>query len=259
MIITTCTYYPPYRSNLTYKKETFVLSRGSVLGLQKMAELSSHEQIEYAGFIDFSFTNGKMIFSDLTAVTSNHRAKVAIEEINSVWPALITYHTHPTAQTIQDSLWENEIVASLPSKQDFIAFIKGYPMMQVNIICDLYGYYVIDLVDSMDDYKMPLPHMVDIAMENFRLTPDVEEFYKNESGYEYFRTTLKKWKHLINNVLAADIYKQFKIRISYHGYDAIDDPVVTMDRRHFLWQNLQKNMSRAKQKKEDDRNDLIER
>lgn len=47
---------------------------------------------------------------------------------------------------------------------------------------------------------------------------------RNYGGYEYFKTSMKEWKNMINNELHVYMLNNFGISIKYYGYD--DSPAV---------------------------------
>jgi len=111
------------------------------------------------------------------------------------------------------------IFTTLPSAADFEAYIKGFPDMQVNIICDAHGYYVIDIIDSIKKKRLPLPHQVDIIMREVRYEDFLLKRSFGEERCEYFHTELLEWKVYVNDVLCPRLRALFGISIRFYGYE----------------------------------------
>jgi hypothetical protein len=94
-------------------------------------------------------------------VTSKERARIDASVLKEEWSdAPVAYHTHPSLlQVIPDEVGPT-IFTTLPSNADFESFIKGFPDMQVNIICDARGYYIIDIFDAVKRGTVPVPEGV---------------------------------------------------------------------------------------------------
>ena len=201
------------------RKKRVKLSREVVHKLKKVSRLSYINQWEYAGKIE----------SDtLFYVTSKKRNTVEYKEINEVWYSTIGFHTHPGLGIDEgDTKDDTSIFTTLPSSADFQAFIKGFPQMQANIVCDARGYYVIDIMKSVDHKALPLPEAVDKYMYIMRHTPFMCKHRFSEDGFEYYHTTLESWKRYINSEVHRDLMHQFGISIRYYGYND-EPPVVTV-------------------------------
>jgi hypothetical protein len=99
--------------------------------------------------------------------------------------------------------------------------------MQVNIICDAHGYYVISVLESWERGNCAVPAAVDLAMYNFRQREDLRDMVFSEEGLEYFEARLDAWKELINHELNTELMRLFGIGIRYYAYDD-EAPVVTL-------------------------------
>ena len=119
-----------------------------------------------------------------------------------------------------------QIFTTLPSNADFEAYIKGFPKMQVNLICESHGYYVIDILESSYNMAAPLPESVYEYMRKLRSQPFMRIGAFSDDGIEYFATTLKNWKTYINEQVNKDMMKLFGISIRYYGYSD-EPPIVT--------------------------------
>jgi len=213
-------------SCVAHMRRRVQLSRKVVRDLKKISDLSSKNRWEYAGKFDVKFENNTFSFSEPTIVTSRDRHTVTVEMLERVWPSPLTYHTHPSVTRPVSNV--GEVFLTLPSNQDFNAFILGYPEMQANVICDAHGYYLIDILGSIDKYKLPLPEAVHREMKEFRKRPFLREHVFSEDRLEYYQATLKDWKHLINYELNYRLTKLFGICIRYYGYNE-SPPTIIVD------------------------------
>lgn len=204
---------------VTPKQKRIKLSRTCVDKLKKMSRLSYVNRWEYAGKIEDDI---------LTYVTSKSRYSVKSEDIEKVWYSVIGFHTHPGLGEDYESITENiPIYTTLPSPCDFEAYIKGFPDMQCNILCDAHGYYMIDIINSANQNTCPLPEAVNDYMSGIRSTPFMRINAFSEDGLEYFHTTLKNWKREINEKVDTEMLKLFGISIRYYGYDD-EPPILTI-------------------------------
>jgi hypothetical protein len=206
------------------RKKRVKISREVIHNLKKVNRLSYINQWEYAGKIEYK----KCKFSEFVYVTSKRRTTIEKDEIEKIWYSQIGFHTHPGLGEYYDNTTDDtQISTTLPSASDFEAYIKGYPYMQSNIICDAHGYYVIDIINSMDRGALPLPEAVNDYMLKLRRTPFMRITAFSEDGCEYFNTTLKHWKRQINSTIRKDLLLNFGISIRYYGYND-EPPVITL-------------------------------
>ena len=211
--------------SMAIKKTRVKLSRRVIQDLKEVSKLSSVKQWEYAGNVKYM---GKGLFSKPSKVTSKKRNCVDIDEIVQVWYSEISYHTHPGIGYNEDVTCQSTpIFTTLPSNADFEAYIKGFPQMQVNIICDSHGYYVIDVLRSTYDFTLPLPTSINAYMRNLRSTPFMRICAFSDDGLEYFHTTVKNWKQQINENVGKDLMKLYGISIMYYTYDE-EPPEITI-------------------------------
>lgn len=209
---------------MTISKVRIRLTREVIRNLRDVSKLSSAKQWEYAG--GFTYTKSK--FTTPSRITSKKRNKVAHEEISKVWYSEISYHTHPGIGYSEDTPCQNTpIFTTLPSNADFEAYIKGFPQLQVNIICDSHGYYVIDILKSAYTKSVPLPEAVDAYMRKLRSRPFMRISAFSDEGSEYFQTTLKNWKTQINEEVSKEMLDLFGISIQYYTYFE-DPPQITI-------------------------------
>ena len=207
------------RPNMALRRQRMKLSHEVVHNLKEISKISSVKRWEYAGGIEYD--NFK--FSTPTRITSKKRNTVDTREIEQVWYSEISYHTHPGVGYHEECICEKTpIYTTLPSNADFEVYIKGFPKMQVNIICDSHGYYIVDVLKSVYNRTTPLPEAVYEYMRKLRSRPFMRICAFSEDGVEYFHTTLQNWKRYMNEEVNPEMIDLFGISIQYYGYD--DDP-----------------------------------
>jgi hypothetical protein len=188
--------------------------------------LSSKNRWEYGGKVKYDRC---MNYKGLTYVTSKERARVDASVLESEWSdAPIAYHTHPSfLQVIPDEVGPT-IFTTLPSDADFESFIKGFPDIQVNIICDARGYYVIDIFDAAKKGTVPVPEGVFSLMKEVRYEDFLLKRSFGEDRCEYFSTDLREWKWFINEDLHPRLNELYGVSIKFYGYDD-EPPTVIID------------------------------
>ena len=207
------------RPNAVLRRQRMKLSHEVVHNLKEISKISSVKRWEYAGGIEYD--NFK--FSTPTRITSKKRNTVDTREIEQVWYSEISYHTHPGVGYHEECICEKTpIYTTLPSNADFEVYINGFPKMQVNIICDSHGYYIVDVLKSVYNRTTPLPEAVYEYMRKLRSRPFMRIGAFSEDGVEYFYTTLQNWKRYMNEDVNPEMIDLFGISIQYYGYD--DDP-----------------------------------
>ena len=207
------------RPNMALRRQRMKLSHEVVHNLKEISKISSVKRWEYAGGIEYD--NFK--FSTPTRITSKKRNTVDTREIEQVWYSEISYHTHPGVGYHEECICEKTpIYTTLPSNADFEVYIKGFPKMQVNIICDSHGYYIVDVLKSVYNRTTPLPEAVYEYMRKLRSRPFMRICAFSEDGVEYFHTTLQNWKRYMNEEVNPEMIDLFGVSIQYYGYD--DDP-----------------------------------
>lgn len=211
------------RPCMVFRRKRIKLSREVVHNLKKVSRLSYINQWEYAGKINYKGFK----FSDPIYVTSKKRNTVESKDISDVWYSEIGFHTHTGLGVTNESITENTaIYTTLPSNADFEAYIKGFPSMQCNIICDAHGYYIIDMIKSADLKVLPLPEAVYEYMRKLRSTPFMRICVFSDDTVEYFQTTIKNWKRIINEEVHSEMMELFGISIQYYRYDEEPPDVV---------------------------------
>jgi hypothetical protein len=176
---------------------------GMIQDLKSVSQLSCRNNWEYAGKLDVRPKGNKLIYKGITYQTSKKKGVVERAALDGP----VTYHTHPC--TLKG------FHATLPSDSDFNAYIKGFPHLWMNIICDRDGFYVIQLTDME---AMPLPKAVEETMADLRLDPFLWVRRVSHEGAEYFRTDLDEWTEFVNDDFHPRMMDQFGISVSYQGY-----------------------------------------
>jgi hypothetical protein len=190
--------------------------------LQEVNKLSSKNRWEYGGKVKFD----KSTYKGLTYTTSKERTRIDALALENEWNAPVTYHTHPSITNVPTDHGCWDIFTTLPSSADFEAYIKGFPDMQVNIITDAHGYYVINVLEAVKIRTCPLPRSVATEMTTLRFEDFLYERSFGEDGCEYFATTLRDWKCFINEELAPRLMELYGISIHYYGYDDVPPTVI---------------------------------
>ena len=212
------------RPCMALKRTRVRMPRRVIQDLKEISKLSSFKQWEYAGGI--KYTNSE--FGKPTRVTSEKRSRVDVDDISGVWYSKIAYHTHPGIGYNEETVCENTpIYTTLPSNADFEAYVKGFPEMQVNILCDSHGYYVIDIMKSAYNMASPLPISINEHMRKIRSQPFMRISAFSDDGLEYFHTTTKNWKRWINEEVSKELNLLYGISIRYYTYHE-DPPIVTL-------------------------------
>jgi hypothetical protein len=197
-----------------------------VRDLKSVSKLSSKNRWEYGGKVKYDrFMN----YKGLTYATSKERARVDSSVLETEWEdAPVAYHTHPSfLQVIPDEVGPT-IFTTLPSDADFESFIKGFPNLQVNIICDARGYYIIDIFDAVKKGTVPVPEGVFSLMKEVRYEDFLLKRSFGEERCEYFSTDLREWKSFINEDLHPRLNELYGVSIKFYGYDD-EPPTVVID------------------------------
>ena len=197
-----------------------------VKDLKYVSKMSSKNRWEYGGKVKYDRC---MNYKGLTYVTSKERARVDSSVLDVEWSdAPIAYHTHPSLlKEIPDEVGST-IFTTLPSDADLESFIKCFPNLQVNIICDARGYYVIDIFDAVKMGTVPVPESVFSLMREVRYEDFLYKRGFGEDKCEYFSTDLYEWKWFINEHLHTRLNELYGVSIKFYGYDD-EPPMVIID------------------------------
>lgn len=214
-------------------RATIQLPKRVIKELRTINNLSTLKRWEYGGKIDFVSDGNRVKFNVPTRFTSQQRTQVSGHIVGLFSNSYISYHTHPGISTAGgDSPLPSstrEVYVTLPSGADFEAYIKGYPGMQANLIADRHGYYVIDIIESVEKGQRPVPATVNKHMEWIRQQSFFRSRVFGEDGTEYFATTLRDWKEAINGEINPHMKRMFGISMKYYTYDE-EPATVTVSR-----------------------------
>ena len=203
------------------------LSRKLVNDLKSIYKKSYEKSVEYVGSTQFSVNNvrGAVKFNTPTQRTNNNFAKVmpSLKDLG----AYIVYHTHPVPISFMRTY------VTLPSIDDFTAYIGFYPYVQANIILEKHGYYVIDLIES-DQFKKPEPKEV------FKFF--IEEVYKKTKfgnmstaykGIEFFEASPESLQKVINDYADPIMRRKYGMSIRYYRYNELAN-ITLIDRERIM-------------------------
>jgi len=172
--------------------------------LRRVMLLSDRERAEYMGVINMSRSkNGDIIFDPPSRQTTGNRMTIG-GNYSNIDDAYLSYHSHPGL----------EGYFTLPSEMDMIRYMEYYPRMQVNIILDRHGYYVIDFIETRKSDRPNKKYVLD----EFKKTINKRVFTNIEYAYEgaaVYKSTITNWK----NIIKKEFSNTKGISIKYYGYN----------------------------------------
>ena len=191
---------------------TFQFTPKVTRDLKFVSGLSSKKRWEYGGRLKY---DKQFNYTGLTMTTSKERAHLG----GNVLKSPISYHTHPgiLKRTAEDANWD--IFTTLPSNSDLELYIKAFPILQVNIICDMYGFYIIDIFEAVKRGTLPVPKQVHAEMTTVRYEDFLYRRSFAEDRLEYFYTSLPEWKTFINTELCPRLMELYGVSIKFYGYE----------------------------------------
>ena len=180
------------------------LPEKTVQQLRRVMLSSDRARAEYMGVINMSRSNnGYIIFDPPSRRTTGNRMTIG-GNYSNIDDAYLSYHSHPGL----------EGYFTLPSEMDMIRYMEYYPRMQVNIILDRHGYYVIDFIETR---KSDRPNK-NYVLDEFRKTVNKRVFTNIEDVYEgaaIYKSTITNWK----NIIKKEFSNTKGISIKYYGYN----------------------------------------
>ena len=199
----------PTRSKPNSETELIIkvkLPEKTVQQLRRIMRDTDKKRYEYMGTIDMSRSNnGDIVFNPPSRQTSGNRGTI-VGNYSKIDDAYVSYHSHPGL----------EGYFTLPSIMDMTRYMEYYPRMQVNIILDRHGYYVIDFIETRKGDR-PIKKYV---LQEFLKTVRKPVFGKIEIEYEgagYYKSNITNWKKIIK-----DEFSNTKgISIKYYGYNEL--------------------------------------
>lgn len=202
------------------------LSRKFVNELQQIYNNTYKNQIEHVGSATFTVKNTRGFVKFNTPSMNTNRNFTRVQPRQRDLESYIVYHSHPTPPGRSD-------LFTLPSIDDFKAYISLYPYVQANIILEKNGYYVIDLIES-DQFKKPNVFEVINFFQNSILEMGafnkVEETYR---GIKFWRSNLRSWKKTINGFVDPKMRSKFDISVRYYTYDELA-PITLIDKTKIM-------------------------
>ena len=178
----------------------------TVQQLRRIMYDTDKKRYEYMGTIDMTRSNnGDIVFDPPSRQTSGNRGTI-VGNYSKIDDAYVSYHSHPGL----------EGHVTLPSIMDMKRYMDYYPRMQVNIILDRHGYYVIDFIETR---KGDRPNKRYVLQE-FLKTVRKPVFGNIEIEYEgagYYNSNITNWKKIIKN----EFSNTKGISIKYYGYNEL--------------------------------------
>jgi len=172
--------------------------------LRRIMLLTDKKRYEYMGVINMSRSkNGDIIFDPPSRQTTGNRMTIG-GNYSNIDDAYLSYHSHPGL----------EGYFTLPSEMDMIRYMEYYPRMQVNIILDRHGYYVIDFIETRKSDRPNKKYVLD----EFKKTINKRVFTNIEYAYEgaaVYKSTITNWK----NIIKKEFSNTKGISIKYYGYN----------------------------------------
>ena len=195
------------KMNIYNRSLTVRLSRKVINQLQEIYKKTWTEKVEYVGSIPFTIFNTRnyVKFNQPTARTNGMLASVTPSEEELT--QYIVYHTHPVPES-------NAPLFTLPSSNDFKAYINHYPSIQANLILENQGYYIIDLIET----NMQKPN-TNAIIELFQKLTSGERFrnvQRDWANLGYSRTTREQWVKFMNSYIDPIMRRQSGISIRYY-------------------------------------------
>jgi len=193
----------------TPEKETILridvrLPNKTVQELRRIMLLTNKENAEYMGTIDMRRAiNKDVIFDPPSRETSGNRMTIR-GNYTKIDDSFLSYHSHPGYNGY----------FTLPSNMDMIKYTELYPRMQINIILDHHGYYVIDFIETRRNDR-PIQKLI---LDEYEKTLNKRIFKNLEyltDGTVYYKSNIGSWKRIIE--------KEFRntkgISIKFYGYN----------------------------------------
>ena len=198
------------------------LSRELVKKLKDIYDLSEREGGEYVGAIKFTITDNLVKYNSPTKHTNRDPLRVVAPP--GTIDNFIVYHSHP----IPARVGMIKSLVSVPSLDDFVAFIQSYPKMQANIILERHGFYVIDILESTLTNK-PNPQQAYSMFRHLLDSKNIERFavrYSPIPDQGLYGVSIASWKKLLNTYVNTVMRHRFNMTIRYYNYSEL--PEITL-------------------------------
>ena len=179
------------------------LPEKTVQQLRRIMRDTDKKRHEYMGTIDMSRSNnGDIVFNPPSRQTSGNRGTI-VGNYSKIDDAYVSYHSHPGL----------EGYFTLPSIMDMTRYMEYYPRMQVNIILDRHGYYVIDFIETR---KGSRPNKKQV-LDEFSKTIKKRTFTNIENMSDFYKSNITTWKKIIKD----EFSNTAGISIKYYGYNEL--------------------------------------
>ena len=200
---------------------TIKLSREIIRKLKDLYLTSQRDQSEYVGFINATRERNTVKFNSPTKHTNWHPSRVFPPR--GTEDNLIVYHSHPVPVSRELSVSN----VTLPSKEDFTYYVRGYPKMQANIILERNGYYMIDLLES-DNFSLPNPSVAHDTFIQLLVNKDINRYQVTRVPLPIalFTVSIASWQKMFNTYIDRVMRHRFGLSIKYYRYTEL--PEITL-------------------------------
>lgn len=200
---------------------TIKLSREIIIKLKDLYRTSQRDQSEYVGFINATRERNVVKFNSPTRHTNWHPSRVMPPQGTN--DNLIVYHSHPVPVSRELSVSN----VTLPSKEDFTYYVRGYPKMQANIILERNGYYMIDLLES-DNFSLPNPSVAHDTFIQLLVNKDINRYQVTRVPLPIalFTVSIASWQKMFNTYIDRVMRHRFGLSIKYYRYTEL--PEITL-------------------------------
>lgn len=203
------------------------LSRKLVDDFKRIYSKSFENQIEHVGSVQFMVKNvrGYVKFNNPTVSTNYSFTKVTprISELNSY----IMYHSHPIPRDDPANTF------TIPSFDDFAVYINFYPYVQVNIILERNGYYVIDLIETNQFKKPSLSDVKKFWVNEIMRSGKFVNFSRLYRDIYFFVVDPDSWQRTINGFVNSSMMSKFGISVKYYKYSELA-PITLLDKSQIM-------------------------
>ena len=200
---------------------TIKLSREIIRKLKDLYLTSQRDKSEYVGFINATRERNTVKFNSPTRHTNWHPSRVFPPQGTN--DNLIVYHSHPVPVSRELSVSN----VTLPSKEDFTYYVRGYPKMQANIILERNGYYMVDLLES-DNFMLPNPSAAHDTFINLLVNKDINRYQVVGVNLPMllFTVSINSWQKMFNTYIDKVMRHRYGLSIKYYRYTEL--PEITL-------------------------------
>lgn len=165
------------------------LPKELVSELKGIRDLTRERFIEFGGTIPFERVNNTIFFEPPKRITNKNRGGI---NMSGAVKSYMSYHSHPSVSNY----------FTLPSDADIGVYIRNYDKMQVNIVIDNNGYYIVDYIETT---KSAVVRDRALIMKTYKeLVEEFNKYIKIISGYVYYTPpSAATWKAMVKRVFSA--------------------------------------------------------